>query len=369
MAYLTGDGSSLTPSRLGGCGCGCGGSGACGQTVLGGCGCGCGGSGACGARGPARLGEIYIHEDDDRPPSPDDDGPSVGYYGGYGLGGYYGGYGLGRYGEAPATVSRPCPSPASTTTIRCQTPQACPAIPNRLCVTQVNGITFTYVGENRFLEQDPVTRLVRPSAIAPANRELRMVPDSLNAVSAFIANMVRFGMPIERIYTQGSHYCRCISGTNTLSNHSFGEAFDLAGVRWPEPIPVRSRVRDTMVENHGDVEQRRVLRRINACVRLSFTTVLDYNYNRDHFNHFHCDMNRGNARPDPRSRTGNRALTVFIQEALTHVTGNNVPSTGRFDAVTQTALKDYLGIPQASPLPANLDASLTRLFTQTAQTP
>jgi hypothetical protein len=142
--------------------------------------------------------------------------------------------------------------------------------------------------------------------------------------------MKRFGMPVEGILTAGSMCCRCITGTNRLSNHSYGDAFDLVGVRW-----ANSGGRETIMHNWNTPE-REALRRINACLRLSFATVYDY-HRADHRDHFHCDMNRAQDRLKGRMPLSRDSLR-FTQEALGLALGRNVPVTGKLDDATQRAL-------------------------------
>jgi hypothetical protein len=149
--------------------------------------------------------------------------------------------------------------------------------------------------------------------------------------------MRQFGMPIEAILTAGSLYCRCMSHSNTLSNHSFGDAIDIVGVRWPPVGGPTSQLRETIVHNYTDSAERALLIRINACLRLSFATVIDY-HRADHRDHFHCDMNRGSGR----LLRGKSTLT-FVQEALSVILGRRVPSTGSFDVATQQALREFSG--------------------------
>ena len=147
--------------------------------------------------------------------------------------------------------------------------------------------------------------------------------------------MQRFGMPIEAILTAGSLYCRCIKGTNTLSNHSFGDAIDIVGVRWAAGQSSLSRSRETIVHNFRNPEQRVLLRRMNACLRLSFATVIDYNYNSAHHDHFHCDMNQGKGR----ILTGKTSM-VFLREALMHMLKIAIPAQ---NAQIQKALQTFSG--------------------------
>lgn len=266
----------------------------------------------------------------------------------------------GTFAEPPASVTRACPEPAGTARDRCTAgPVPCPAIPSLLCVTRVSGRSFTYVHATG---RNAATGLIEPTRVQE-NRLQKMIPPALRAVEQFLTNMALFFMPVDSIYTAGSLYCRCISNTARLSNHSFGDAIDVVGIRWPEPNPVRSRTRHTLVHNFADPEQRRLLRRINACLRLSFPTVIDY-HRADHRDHFHCDMAQGRARA-----ARGRATVVFVQEALGAVLGRAVPVNGRLDAPTQAALREYLGIAAGARLPADLNPSYDRLFRQIAATP
>lgn len=232
--------------------------------------------------------------------------------------------------ETSTTARRTCPTSASTTTLRCRTPKACPAIPNLLCVQAVNGVPFEYVDAVR---KDPGTNLIVVSKrLRP--RTQRFLPSVETALSTFINNMAQFGLPIEAILTLGSYLCRCISNTNTLSNHSFGDAIDIAGLRWQQPTS-SSPGRETIVHNFRNPRERAVLRRINACLRLSFTTVIDY-HRSDHRDHFHCDLNRGRPR-NPLQKT----TLFFVQEALNTLFNTNIPENGEFSPLTRKFLMEF----------------------------
>lgn len=228
-------------------------------------------------------------------------------------------------------ASRACPlhSPGSTTD-RCRTSHACPAIPNLLCVTAVNNIPFEYVAGKGMIRRDATTRLYQV-VNRLANRQQKFIPAVGQALGSFLANMTRFAMPVEAILTAGSLYCRCITGTNTLSNHSYGDAIDVVGLRWRSP----SGSKETLVHNYATPAEREILRRINACLRLSFSTVIDYHHS-GHRDHFHCDLNRG------RGRILRGASTVaFVQEALNLVGGQQLRENGRLDTPTRQALSKF----------------------------
>lgn len=233
--------------------------------------------------------------------------------------------------QVPTSARRTCPEPASTTKLRCKTPKVCPAIPNLLCVQAVNGVPFEYVDAVR---KDPSTQLITVSKrLRP--RTQRFVPSVEMALSTFINNMTQFGLPIEAILTLGSYLCRCISNTDTLSNHSFGDAIDIAGLRWQQSGISSSPNRETIVHNFRNPAERAILRRMNACLRLSFTTVIDY-HRSDHRDHFHCDMNRGRPRNPLQKST-----LVFVQEALNSLIGKSIPEHGKFDQLTRRSLLEF----------------------------
>src|ERR1044071_1764427 len=252
-------------------------------------------------------------------------------------------------GTLAATVSQPGGRCIGTT------PPVCPPVPGILSVQSISNIPFEYVAG---VGKDPSTKLtVVTQRLRP--RTQRFLPSVQTALTQFVANMSRFGMPIAALLTAGSYCCRCITKTNSLSNHSHGDAFDLVGVRWDSPGG-----RETIVHNWNNSAERLLLRRINACLRLSFATVIDY-HRSDHRDHFHCDTNRGRGR-DTRSRENLR----FTQEALSVVLNRSIPITGRFDSVTQRGLIEFAGgNKNAIKNAALLNQTLDHLFTRTASPP
>lgn len=253
----------------------------------------------------------------------------------------------GRSGSPAALVTQPggrCIGP---------TPPVCPSVAGIVSVQGVGTIPFEYVAKatlDKSTKLMAVTQRLRP-------RTQRFLPSVRTALTQFVDNMNRFSMPIEAILTAGSYCCRCISKTNSLSNHSFADAFDLVGVRWAGG-------RETIVHNWKNPAERALLRRINACLRLSFATVIDY-HRADHRDHFHCDMNRGNSRNTRRTDT-----LRFTQEALSLVLGRAVPVTGKFDQPTQRALTEFGGTnADALKNSAQLNQILDRLFNTVAAPP
>jgi outer membrane protein OmpA-like peptidoglycan-associated protein len=268
-------------------------------------------------------------------------------------------------GVAPATPSTRCPTPAQLARDRCIHPgtKTCPAIPDLICERDIAGQPFEYVVK---VAVDPATRLtVVSSRTAPHVQ--KYIPAVRDALTSFVSNMARFGMPLEAILTLGSLYCRCVSKSDTLSNHSFGDAIDVAGVRWAKAGGPTSRVRETIMQNWNttvDAGQKLLLRRINACLRLSFNTVIDY-HRSDHRDHFHCDTNKNAG--SVRAMGSSTTTPHFTQEALTLLLKRNVPVTGKWDQATMRALQDFSGVPAATLKDRQqLNQVLDQLFTRVA---
>jgi Extensin-like protein C-terminus len=234
--------------------------------------------------------------------------------------------------ELPTTPTsrQSCPQAASTTMLRCtgKTPKVCPEIPNLLCMKAVGNIPFEYISS---IKKDKTTGLIVVHKRL-RNHTQKFIPGVENSLITFISNLTQFGLPIESIFTLGSYLCRCVSKTNTLSNHSFGDAIDIAGLRWKQAGVSSISSRETIVYNFRDSHERFLLRRINACLRLSFSTVIDY-HRKDHQDHFHCDMNRGRGR-NPLQKSN----LVFVQEALNVMMRSNLPENGEFNTATKQVL-------------------------------
>jgi Extensin-like protein C-terminus len=217
----------------------------------------------------------------------------------------------------PGVVSQPFPQRSKPTNIRCPpgVTKTCPAIPNMLKVTSIGGVGFEYVlGKGGITKGTNGLWAVRQRSAVKQN----FTPEVVRALMKFLGDMRRFGMEVEAILTGGSYYCRCISKSSNLSNHSFGDAIDVVGIRWRGP----SGTRETIVHNYANPQERAVLRRINACLRLAFATVIDY-HRSDHRDHFHCDTNRGRGR----NVLGQSAVN-FIRESLNLVLKLGLPEAG-----------------------------------------
>jgi Extensin-like protein C-terminus len=268
----------------------------------------------------------------------------------------------------PILARTPCPEPRRTATERCISPQPCEAIPDLMCVRNIDGIGFERVLKGG-VTRDSATGM---EVVTPQGRKVgeiqKMVPRAIDALERFVRNMTRFGMPIEAILTAGSLNCRCsFDGqgrpTNNLSDHSRGEAVDITGVRWRLPTSPRrasldppGRLRETIVHNFNnkDRSERTFLRRIDACLRLSFPNVIDY-HNRFHRDHFHGDFSTG---PSAQENT-----IRFTQEILGSLRNRPVAITGKLDVPTRTALQESFGWNRD---PATLRSVLELLFTGVA---
>lgn len=259
-------------------------------------------------------------------------------------------------GEAPAPAVRSCPAPARVARDRCRTPQPCPPIPNLICTRSVGGVPFEYVDRVR---RDPATGLQVPALPIGARppRQQRFVPPVRDALAQVLVRLDRWAMPVEAILTAGALYCRCIRNTNRLSNHSFGDAIDIVGVRWRTAANPGSRLAETIVHNWQDPGERALLVRLNAALRLSFVTVIDY-FDPQHRDHFHCDLGGGRGR-----RGLSRGNVRFAQEALSRVLGRTLPPSGILDRATQAALAEFGRRRAATPMPrAELWSLVESLF-------
>ncbi len=268
----------------------------------------------------------------------------------------------------------------------------CPRI-RLLRMTAVGGVPFKYVADSskpriRRIAIDPATGLFKVvSRQSPRVQDL--VPQAAEALLKFLDNMRRFGMPVGGILTMGSLVCRCIGGTERLSNHSFGDAIDIAGVEWAPGSP--SSLPDTLIHNHavalwywardgkpvvrkGPVvdEQTRLVRRMNACLRLSFPTVIDY-YDKRHRNHFHCDLRgTGEGRFEPGRRHYRTAYSTwnFVQEALSVVFNRGFKQHVGLDDPTRKGLMEFSGRgPEIFKNHERLDSVLDDLFLRVARGP
>ena len=233
----------------------------------------------------------------------------------------------------------------ATTNKRCKTEHACPKLVDLRAVKQVSGVPFEYIGgtekkEGLIWGKTSKKWLVNESARG-LNRTIHILPRSGDAIANFLANMKAVGLDIECLLTMGSLNCRCISGTDRLSDHSNGDAYDFGGLRLVGG-------REVLVANATCVPaDRAILHRANACLRLSFSRVLDYHHiipfpyecgtktPKFHWNHIHCDTNQGKPL---RWYTNPRNVNWrYVRESL------GLKITGGLDQECKDALRAFAG--------------------------
>jgi hypothetical protein len=243
--------------------------------------------------------------------------------------------------EAPATApstviqSTACAiSAGRRTRSRCRTEHACPAIPDLMCIRSVEGVPFEYLTGTRSEQslRAPVT----------ISYTAKVTPPIARSLSDWVHLMRSVRMPVDIIVSLGSHNCRCISNTDTLSNHSIGDALDIAGVRWGSPRPAGAALPSTLVHNWQNAAERRLLRRMDACLRLTFPAVLDY-HDSHHRDHFHVDNNRGRG-----FRMRGPSFRRFVQECLGVALNRTIPITGQRDVATAAALREFGRLPAST---------------------
>ncbi len=103
------------------------------------------------------------------------------------------------------------------------------------------------------------------------------------------AAMHWFNSPVAEIRQIGSYSCRRMNGAggHGISEHSFGNALDVAGFTLADG-------REITVKNgwHGSPEEQGFLRDVHLYACETFVTVLGPGYNAAHYNHFHVDLMR-----------------------------------------------------------------------------
>lgn len=109
----------------------------------------------------------------------------------------------------------------------------------------------------------------------------------------------RFGQRVVELVSAGTYSCRGVNNQPgaRLSEHSFGNAIDIAGFRLADGREI-SIVRDW---TRGDEQAQAFLRETHAGACGDFTTVLGPGFDMFHYNHFHLDLAmHGNTSSGPR---------------------------------------------------------------------
>jgi hypothetical protein len=206
----------------------------------------------------------------------------------------------------------------------CTTPQTCGPIADLLCVRAIDGVPFEYVHE---FGRAGGLHTVR---CAERFRQQKFDRDVHGALRRFVTGMAGVGLPLAAIITAGSFCCRCMAkrdGSGAVlrspnkSNHMFGDAIDVTGVRLRQPTPGLPAV---LVSNHDHAPTRALLLRIEAVLRMAFPVVLDFMWDPVHHDdHFHCDFDKqhGGRGVSLFGRTNTR----FIRAAVATVLGQPWP--------------------------------------------
>ncbi|MBX7083445.1 MAG: extensin family protein [Nannocystaceae bacterium] len=244
----------------------------------------------------------------------------------------------------------------------CTTPQTCGPIPDLLCVRAIDGVPFEYVHD---FGRAGGLHTVR---CAERFRQQKFDRAVHGALRSFVAGMAGVGLPLAAILTAGSFCCRCMAKRDgkgavikspSKSNHMFGDAIDVTGVRLRQPAAGLPAV---LVSNHDHGPTRAVLLRVEAVLRMAFPVVLDFMWDPVHHDdHFHCDFDK---------QHGGRGVTVlgranarFIRAAVATVTGQPWPKFER-------ALDDEIPLARAAlaraagRAPGDLDATAVRFTYQ-----
>lgn len=254
--------------------------------------------------------------------------------------------------DTPSEVEE-CGSEKEKSPIQCGKgmTKKCPALPETWKSKTIGGVKFFY--EPTIVERRGGIHHVTNEG--DGTRQVNLVPAAWRAAQAWISNMNGvWGLPIVAVYHSGAgRYCRCVrqpkdlckegdsknwdkcTGT-TISDHGFGDALDIVGVKWRDPSVVGSSLPHTVIHNWADPNQAKLLIRMNAAMRLVFNTVLDYSRS-DHRNHFHCDMNHGNARPLWGTGAEKPCERNFIMSSLKRL--NYLPAT---KPITWDRMRDAL---------------------------
>ena len=249
-------------------------------------------------------------------------------------------------GPKPPPAPGPLPQGESACPTRgdvanpCQTPKRCDAIPDMVCLRGVSGVPIDYL--NDFTKTSPKRGITNPA-------QFKMRTAVRDTIARFLSAAAAAGLPVERILSQGAYVCRCQRDRDVLSNHGKGEAIDVGGVK------LAGSGREILAFNFQNAAERPFIRRLNACLRLAFPRVLDYNFNALHHNHFHCEISI------PQRRPRESTTLLFVQELL------GVRLSGKFDEATRSALATFGTTPQELQTDPGLNAVYNRLFLRAAK--
>jgi len=134
----------------------------------------------------------------------------------------------------------------------------------------------------------------------------------------------------EVITTAGAYVARA-------GMHGQGRAFDLDGLFWDH--------REFVTFRDGyQGRNRKLYYGVEAVLRRHFGTVLDFNYNADHLDHFHMDDSAAVG-----FRPGSKSLVLFVQAALNEFYAAGLAVDGIYGPKTRAALARHAGNVTALP--------------------
>ena len=126
--------------------------------------------------------------------------------------------------------------------------------------------------------------------------------------------------PAEVITSAGAY-------VNKSGAHGLGRGFDLDALFWAD---------HTLVTLHYP-QNRSFYLGVEAVLRKHFGTVLNYEYNSAHRDHFHIDD-----LSEVRFSVGSKSRVLFLQMVISHVFGNPIGIDGQFGQETGDAARDLL---------------------------
>lgn len=144
----------------------------------------------------------------------------------------------------------------------------------------------------------------------------------------------QFGQPVVEVKQIASYSCRGRNGRRSgpLSEHSYGNAIDIAGFRFADGSEV------TVVKGwwRGTAREKAFLREVFAGACREFYTVLGPGSDRYHYNHFHLDLlvtNASNGRHYCRPRpSGGLFAKADHSDPVSTASIKPIPFTGPPDA-------------------------------------
>jgi hypothetical protein len=180
------------------------------------------------------------------------------------------------------------------------------------CLAQKLIHVSAYVQPAREIDGPGICGLTRPFKVSALldgavrfNSVYTLDCPMIAALNAWLGEIVqpaaraRFGQPVAEIISMGAYSCRTMNNQpgGRLSEHAFGNAFDIGGFRLADGREI-SIVRDW---TRGDDQTRAFLQDVHAGACGQFTTVLGPGANSFHYNHIHVDLAlHGNTSAGPR---------------------------------------------------------------------